>query len=91
MGLLLLFGMLVCCLKASDVRLNNARRMWIALLLACLAPIDVSLRYAGAPTLVLTANCELSGWMIELNRANQLICVADGRPLYSEPRWVLVW
>lgn len=93
-ALLVLLGIIACRSRQSERRRLAAWRMWAAVLLVCLAPIDISLRAtvgSPRPRLVRTANCELSSRMSELNNASSIVCVAGGTPLYSEPRWVLVW
>jgi hypothetical protein len=93
LALLTFFGMLLSRSAVSDTRRAIGWRLWGATLLVCLAPIDISLRSAVTsprPRLVATANCA-SRRDIELNSASQLVCVAGGPWLYSEPRWVVVW
>ena len=67
--------------------------MWGATLFVCLLPVDISLRHGEAltrPKLVETEYCGTTR-LAEANFAGLLVCIPNAPPLYSAPRWVLVW
>jgi hypothetical protein len=93
-ALLILCGVLICHLRNSNVRRLAAWWMWGLALLACLAPVDVSLRSSAAlrqPGLVPTAECQTVHRAAEEEQAGTLVCVPDSPLLYSEPRYMVVW
>lgn len=77
--------------------LRRAVSWWIfaVIVAVCALPIDVTLRRANGmkgPRVVTAMNCEAATrQVLEMNRTNQAVCVADGPSLYLEPRMLIVW
>lgn len=91
-ALVMFLSLAVCWMTPFENRRAISWQVWGGILLLCLVPIDLSARLGGLGAhLVATANCHLSARAVEMDSQNELVCVADGPWLYSEPRYVWIW
>ena len=88
---LLAFFWLVALRAVRASSRGTSWRIWAAVLMLSLSPIDVALRPRDSGMgLVPAEDCSTSQ-SVEKDARGSIVCVSSSMWLYSEPRWVWLW